>query len=313
VHIISMMEEAQRGMRLGAMAYLPKPVERDALLAAFGSIHSFIERKVKSLLVVEDNEAERRSIVALIGNGDVKTTAVATGEEAMAALETQSFDCLVLDLGLNDMSGFELLERMKADPRLSHVPVIVYTGKDLSKKQETELRRLAETIIIKDVKSPDRLLDETALFLHRVESSLPAEKRRMLEHLHQHDPALTGRKALIVDDDIRNIFALTSVLEQHGVEVHYAENGKDGLAALDEVAGIDVVLMDVMMPEMDGYEAMRRIREKKQMRSLPIIALTAKAMKGDREKCIEAGASDYVTKPVDTEQLVSLLRVWLSR
>ena len=243
----------------------------------------------------------------------MKTTAVATGEEALAALESQPFDCLVLDLGLNDMSGFELLERMKASPHLSQIPVIVYTGKDLSKKQETELRRLAETIIIKDVKSPDRLLDETALFLHRVESSLPADKRKMLEQLHQHDPALSGRRALIVDDDIRNIFALTSVLEQHDVEVFYAENGKDGIKMLEETPGIDVVLMDVMMPEMDGYEAMRRIREKKSLRSLPIIALTAKAMKGDREKCIEAGASDYITKPVDTEQLVSLLRVWLSR
>jgi HAMP domain-containing protein/CheY-like chemotaxis protein/signal transduction histidine kinase len=312
VHIIS-TQEAQRGMRLGAMAYLPKPVEREALASAFSAIHTFIERKVKSLLIVEDNDVERQSVVELIGNGDVRTTAVGTGAEAMAALEAQPFDCLVLDLGLSDMSGFDLLERMKADPRLSQVPVIVYTGKDLSKKQETELRRLAETIIIKDVKSPDRLLDETALFLHRVESNLPAEKRKMLEHLHQHDPALSGRKALIVDDDIRNIFALTSVLEQHDVEVHYAENGKDGLRMVEDVPGIDVVLMDVMMPEMDGYEAMRRIREKKEMRSLPIIALTAKAMKGDREKCIEAGASDYVMKPVDTEQLISLLRVWLSR
>jgi HAMP domain-containing protein/CheY-like chemotaxis protein len=314
VHIISMLEEgAQRGLRLGAMAYLAKPVEPEALATAFGSIHGFIDRKIKNLLVVEDNDVERQSIVELIGNSDVKTTAVATGAEAMAALESQTFDCLVLDLGLDDMSGFELLERMKASPRLSHIPVIVYTGKDLSKKQETELRRLAETIIIKDVKSPDRLLDETALFLHRVEGSLPAEKRKMLEQVHQRDPALSGRRALIVDDDIRNIFALTSVLEQHDVEVVYAENGKDGLRMLVETPHIDVVLMDVMMPEMDGYEAMRRIREQKSMRSLPIIALTAKAMKGDREKCIEAGASDYITKPVDTEQLVSLLRVWLSR
>jgi CheY-like chemotaxis protein len=202
---------------------------------------------------------------------------------------------------------------MKENPRHSHVPVIVYTGKELSKKQETELRRLAETIIIKDVKSPDRLLDETALFLHRVESELPAEKRRMLEQLHSHDPSLTGRKALIVDDDVRNIFALTSVLEQHDMEVYYAENGRDGIRLLEETPGIDVVLMDVMMPEMDGYEAMRRIRELPAFRSLPIIALTAKAMKGDREKCIEAGASDYITKPMDTEQLLSLLRVWLSR
>ncbi len=313
VHIISMLEEAQRGMRLGAMAYLSKPVARESLDAAFSSITGFIERKVKNLLVVEDNDVERQSIVELIGNGDVKTTAVATGAEALAALESQMFDCLVLDLGLSDMSGFDLLEKMKERPRAAQVPVIVYTGKELSKKQETELRRLAETIIIKDVKSPDRLLDETALFLHRVESSLPAEKRKMLEQLHQHDPALAGRRALIVDDDIRNIFALTSVLEQHDVEVFYAENGRDGLKMLEDIPDVDVVLMDVMMPEMDGYEAMRRIREKRSMRDLPIIALTAKAMKGDREKCIEAGASDYITKPVDTEQLVSLLRVWLSR
>jgi HAMP domain-containing protein/CheY-like chemotaxis protein/signal transduction histidine kinase len=313
VHIISMMEEAQRGMRLGAVAHLAKPVDRDALDSAFGSIAGFIDRTVRNLLVVEDNDVERQSIVELIGEGDVKTTAVATGREALELLRSQSFDCLVLDLGLQDMNGFELLERMKEDPRLSQVPVIVYTGKDLSKKQETELRRLAETIIIKDVKSPDRLLDETALFLHRVESNLPPEKRRMLEQLHQHDPSLAGRKALIVDDDIRNIFALTSVLEQHDMEVFYAENGQDGIKKLEETPGIDVVLMDVMMPELDGYEAMRRIRGLNAFRSLPIIALTAKAMKGDREKCIAAGASDYITKPVDPEQLVSLLRVWLSR
>jgi CheY-like chemotaxis protein len=313
VHIISMMEEAHRGMRLGAMAHLTKPVDREALDQAFTSIAGFIDRKVKNLLVVEDDDVERQSIVELIGNGDVRTTAVASGEAALQVLAAQTFDCLVLDLGLTDMSGFELLERMKEDPRLSQIPVIVYTGRDLSKKQETELRRLAETIIIKDVKSPDRLLDETALFLHRVESNLPAEKRKLLEQLHQHDPTLAGRKALIVDDDIRNIFALTSVLEQQQMEVLYAENGRDGIRMLEETPGIDVVLMDVMMPEMDGFEAMRRVREQARFRTLPIIALTAKAMKGDREKCIEAGASDYVTKPVDTEQLLSLLRVWLSR
>jgi HAMP domain-containing protein/CheY-like chemotaxis protein/GAF domain-containing protein len=313
VHIISMMEEAHRGMRLGAMAHLTKPVEREALEDAFTSIAGFIDRKVKTLLVVEDDDIERQSIVELIGNGDVKTTAVATGAEARQQLEAKTFDCLVLDLGLSDMSGFDLLEKVKETPRLAQIPVIVYTGKELSKKQETELRRLAETIIIKDVKSPDRLLDETALFLHRVESSLPADKRKMLEHLHQHDPSLDGRKALIVDDDIRNIFALTSVLEQHQMEVVYAENGRDGIQMLETTPGVDVVLMDVMMPEMDGYEAMRRVREQQRFHTLPIIALTAKAMKGDREKCIDAGASDYITKPVDTEQLVSLLRVWLSR
>jgi CheY-like chemotaxis protein len=220
---------------------------------------------------------------------------------------------MVLDLGLRDMSGFELLERVKADPAIRELPIIVYTGKDLSSQEETQLRRYAETIIIKDVKSPDRLLDETALFLHRVESNLPAEKRRMLEQLHSSDMSLAGTKALIVDDDIRNIFALTSVLERHHMEVIYAENGRDGIECLEKTPDVDVVLMDLMMPEMDGYEAMRRIRELRQFKELPIIALTAKAMKGDREKCIEAGASDYVTKPVDTDQLLSLLRVWVKR
>jgi signal transduction histidine kinase/DNA-binding response OmpR family regulator len=313
VHIISMLDEAQRGMRLGAMAYLSKPVEREALDEAFASIRGFIDRKVRNLLVVEDNAQERRAIVELIGNGDVRTTAVATAAEALSKLANDTFDCVVLDLGLGDMSGFELLERMKGDSSLSHVPVIVYTGQELSKKDETELRRFAETIILKDVKSPDRLLDETSLFLHRVEASLPPEKRRMLEQLHQIDPTLAAKKALIVDDDIRNIFALTSVLERQQMEVVYAENGADGLQILERVPGVDIVLMDVMMPGMDGYEAMRRIREKREFKELPIIALTAKAMKGDREKCIQAGASDYVTKPVDTDQLLSLLRVWLSR
>jgi CheY-like chemotaxis protein len=200
---------------------------------------------------------------------------------------------------------------MRASARLSQIPVIVYTGKDLSKKQETELRRVAETIIIKDVKSLDRLLDETALFLHRVEGNLPEPKRKLLERLHSTDPALAGKKVLVVDDDIRNIFALTSILEQYGVDVVYAENGRDGIELLKNTSGIDGVLMDVMMPEMDGFQAMQAIRSMRKFRTLPIIAVTAKAMKGDREKCIEAGASDYITKPVDTEQLISLLRVWL--
>ena len=268
---------------------------------------------MKNLLVVEDNETDRKSIIELIGNGDVQTTAVATGQEALAALQEGSFDCIVLDLGLTDMSGFELLEHMKRSPTLSQIPVIVYTGKELSKREETELRRVAETIIVKDVKSPERLLDETALFLHRVEGSLPEPKRRLLEQLHRTDPVLQGRKVLVVDDDIRNIFALTSVLEQQQMDVVYAENGKDGIEILRSTPDVDVVLMDVMMPEMDGYEATRSIRRLKKFRSIPIIALTAKAMKGDREKCIEAGASDYIAKPVDNEQLISLLRVWLYR
>jgi len=225
----------------------------------------------------------------------------------------------VLDLGLRDMSGFELLEKVKSDPRRSarELPIIIYTGKALSQAEETRLRKYAETIIVKDVKSPERLLDETALFLHRVEAKLPEQKRRMLEQLHNADAVFAGKRVLIVDDDVRNIFSLTSVLESHGMQVRFAENGKDALTQLEElgVTGevVDIVLMDIMMPEMDGYETTRAIRQMPAFKSLPIIALTAKAMKGDREKTITAGASDYITKPVDTEQLLSLMRVWLYR
>jgi CheY-like chemotaxis protein len=216
-------------------------------------------------------------------------------------------------LGLPDMTGFELIERIKSEAGLQELPIIVYTGKELSKSDETELRRMAETIIIKDVQSPERLLDETALFLHRVELNLPEAKRRVLHQLHQTDAVLAGKKALIVDDDVRNIFALTSALENVQMVVSYAENGRDALTMLENTPNINVVLMDVMMPEMDGYETMRAIRKMDQFRSLPIIALTAKAMKGDREKCVEAGASDYISKPANIDQLLSLLRVWLYR
>jgi hypothetical protein len=311
VHILSVDEGRQRGLQLGAIAYLQKPVTHEALTDALSGIKQFIERKVKNLLVVEDNEVQRESIVELIGNTDVQTTAVSTGEAALTALRNEQFDCVVLDLGLPDMTGFELIEQIKQEVGLSKVPIIVYTGKELSKQEETELKRIAETIIIKDVRSPERLLDETALFLHRVQANLPAPKQQILEKLHQTDPILANKRVLIVDDDVRNIFALTSMLEQHQMQVLYAENGRDGLASLQKTPDVDVVLMDVMMPEMDGYETMRAIRKLSQFTSLPIIALTAKAMKGDREKCIEAGASDYITKPVDTEQLLSLLRVWL--
>ena len=245
----------------------------------------------------------------LIGNNDVHTTAVGTGAAALAALRSEHFDCVVLDLGLPDMTGFELVEQIGLD---SGIPIVVYTGKDLTRAEETELKRIAETIIIKDVRSPERLLDETALFLHRVQANLPEPKRQILEQLHQTDTVITDKKVLIVDDDVRNIFALTSMLERYQMQVAYAENGRDGIAVLQKPPDdIDIVLMDVMMPEMDGYETMRAIRNIGRFKSLPMIALTAKAMKGDREKCIEAGASDYITKPVDTEQLLSLLRVWL--
>jgi CheY-like chemotaxis protein len=311
VHILSVEEGQQRSLHQGAIAYLKKPVASEALTQALVDIKAFIERQVKQLLVVEDDEVQRQSIVELIGSGDVQTTTVASGTAALAALKAGQFDCVVLDLGLPDMSGLELIEQIKQEPSLLKLPIIVYTGQDLTPQAETQLKRLAETIIIKDVRSPERLLDETTLFLHRVQSNLPQPQRQMLEQFRQTDSLLAGKKVLIIDDDVRNIFALTSLLERHQMEVLYAENGRDGIAVLQSTSGIDVVFMDVMMPEMDGYETMQAIRQIDQFRSLPMIALTAKAMKGDREKCIAAGASDYITKPVDTEQLLSLLRVWL--
>ena len=322
VHIVTVEEGQQRSLQMGAIAYLQKPVTSEALTQALTNIKMFVERSVKNLLVVEDDEIQRQSIKELIGNTDVQTTAVGTGAAALAALREGHFDCLVLDLGLPDMTGFELLEQIKQESNLDYLPIIVYTGKELTRAEETQLKRIAETIIIKDVRSalggcaslsPERLLDETALFLHRVQANLPTSQQQMIEALHQTDTLLVGKKVLIVDDDVRNIFALTSVLESHQMRVVFAENGRDGIDVLQNAPDIDIVLMDVMMPEMDGYETMRAIRQMSEFVSLPIIALTAKAMKGDREKCIEAGASDYITKPVDTEQLLSLLRVWLYR
>ncbi len=314
VHIISGIRERQQGLKAGAIAYLEKPVTKDALEDSFNKIAQFIDQPVKRLLVVEDDANQRKSMVELIAHEDVEITAVGDADEALAKLREGKFDCMVLDLGLaGGTDGFGLLEKVKSDPSMNEIPIIIYTGKSLSPAEETRLRKFAETIIVKDVKSPERLLDETALFLHRVEARMPEQKRRMLERLHNADAVFAGKHVLVVDDDVRNIFSLTSVLEDHGMTVSFAENGRDGIAKLEETPGIDLVLMDVMMPEMDGYQTMRAIREKPDLASLPIIALTAKAMKGDREKCIAAGASDYITKPVDTDQLLSLMRVWLYR
>jgi HAMP domain-containing protein/signal transduction histidine kinase/CheY-like chemotaxis protein len=312
VHIISGIERRQQGLKAGALAYLAKPVSREALEEAFARIANFIKNVPKRLLVVEDDAKQREAIVDLIAHEDVDITAVDSAEAAENELASEKhYDCVVLDLGLADMSGFDFLEKVKANPAMADLPIIVYTGKQLTGAEETRVKKYAETIIIKDAKSPERLLDETALFLHRVEAKLPESKRKMLEQLHDADAVIAGKRVLIVDDDVRNIFSLTSVLEDHAMNVRFAENGKDALAALEQDPEINVVLMDVMMPEMDGYETMRRIRADERFKSLPIIALTAKAMKGDREKCIAAGASDYIMKPVDTEQLISLLRVWL--
>ncbi|MBW4688185.1 MAG: HAMP domain-containing protein [Komarekiella atlantica HA4396-MV6] len=313
VHIMTVEEGRQRSLQLGAIAYLQKPLTSETIFEALSKIRGFVERRVKNLLIVEDDDIQRLSLVELVGNSDVATTAVGTGAAALEAIRSQHFDCLVLDLGLPDMTGFELIEQIKLEPNGETLPIIVYTGREITKAQETELRRIAETIIVKDVRSPERLLDETALFLHRIQANLPAPKQQILERLHSIDYLLVGKKVLIVDDDMRNIFALTSMLERYQMCVLYAENGREGIALLENTPDIDIVLMDVMMPEMDGYETTRLIRQNEQFQPLPIIALTAKAMQGDRDKCIEAGASDYITKPVDTEQLLSLLRVWLYR
>ncbi|WP_394822659.1 HAMP domain-containing protein [Pendulispora albinea] len=313
VHILSGTGKRQRGMKLGAFAYLEKPVTKEALDRAFDSISQFLDNDVRNLLIVDNDEALRRSMEELIGQGDVSTVSVGTAEEALELLRGRHVDCMVLGLGLADMSSFELLEKIKSEPELRDLPIIIYTDKELTPEEDTRLKKYAETIILKDVKSPERLLDETALFLHRVEANLPEEKRRVLEELHSSDAVFAGKKVMVVDDDVRNIFAITSVLESNGMNVVFAENGKDGIVMLDQNQDVSLILMDVMMPEMDGYETMRQIRKNPAHRTLPIIALTAKAMKGDREKCIAAGASDYITKPVDPDQLISLMRVWMYR
>jgi CheY-like chemotaxis protein/signal transduction histidine kinase len=311
VHIMSVEEGRQRSLQLGAIAHLQKPISREELTQTLMGLRDFVERPVKNLLIVEDDERQRRSIVELIGNGDVQSTAVGSGAEALAALKSDRFDCMVLDLGLPDVDGFALIEQIKQQADLAYLPIIIYTGRQLTASEETRLRQLSDTIIVKDVQSPERLLDETALFLHRIQANLPDSQRQMLQQSQQQDPILVGKTVLIVDDDVRNIFALTSLLEQYQMHVRYAENGRDGISLLQANPDIDLVLMDIMMPEMDGYEAISAIRQMEELKSLPIVALTAKAMQGDREKCLDVGASDYITKPVDTEQLLSLLRVWL--
>jgi CheY-like chemotaxis protein len=263
--------------------------------------------------VVEDNAAERLSITELLGHDDIEIVSVESGTEALEALRQGSIDCVVLDLRLPDMSGFQLLEQIRDDVGLADVPVVVFTGRELSPEEDAQLHTMARSVVVKGVESPERLLDETALFLHRVVSDLPAEKQSLLERLHSSDEDLVGKTVLLVDDDARNIFALSSVLERRGMDVLTATTGSEAIALLESTPNVAIVLMDIMMPEMDGYETMQVIRTKSGFRRLPIIALTAKAMKGDREKCLEAGASDYLAKPVNTEQLLSALRMWLHR
>jgi HAMP domain-containing protein/signal transduction histidine kinase/CheY-like chemotaxis protein len=311
IQVISVDENTEPMLTQGTLGYLRKSEKKESLSQAFDGLKEFIERPVKNLLLVEDDEIQSTSIRDLIGNGDVKTTVVANGKDALEELQHHNYDCMVLDLGLPDMSGVELIEQIKQQTQTKSLPIIVYTAKDLLQEEELRLKALAESILIKDVRSPERLLDETALHLHRNASKLPDRQRKMLENLHH--AVLDGKKVLLVDDDIRNIFAMTSVLERFKMNVISAENGKDAIEALLKNKDIDIVLMDIMLPTMDGYETTRAIREISDFKDLPIIAVTAKAMKGDREKCIAAGASDYLSKPVDTEHLRSVLRLWLHR
>jgi CheY-like chemotaxis protein/signal transduction histidine kinase/HAMP domain-containing protein len=313
VQIITLDEDKHHGLARGAFSFVTKPTTTEGVEAALRRIKEYATPRRKRLLVVEDNVAEQMSISELLGYDDVEIETAGTGRDALDSLRRQPADCVVLDLRLPDMSGFEVLEELSQDKVLSEVPVVVFTGRELSAEEDARLHTMARSIVVKGVESPERLLDETALFLHRVVTELPAEKQRMLERLTTSDEDLIGRTVLLVDDDARNIFALSSVLERRGMRVLTATTGNEAIQLLDSNNHIAIVLMDIMMPEMDGYQTMEQIRKNGNFRRLPIVALTAKAMKGDREKCLEAGASDYLAKPVNTEQLLSVLRSWLHR
>jgi CheY-like chemotaxis protein/signal transduction histidine kinase/HAMP domain-containing protein len=313
VQIVTLDENRQHGLSRGAFSFITKPATTDGLEAALSKIKDYAGARQRRLLIVEDNDAEQLSIKELLGHDDIEIVTADRGEAALAILHEGSIDCVVLDLRLPDISGFEVMARIRDDEAVRDVPVVVFTGRELSPEQEAQLTELARKVVIKGVESPERLLDETSLFLHRVISDLPPQKQQMLEKLHRSDEDLRGRKVLVVDDDVRNIFALGSVLERHGMSVATAQTGREALTMLQTTPDIAMVLMDIMMPEMDGYQTMQLIRKQPPLRRLPIVALTAKAMKGDREKCLDAGASDYLAKPVNTDQLLSTLRVWFHR
>ena len=313
VQIITLDEDRQHALARGAFSFVNKPTTTEGVSAALSQIKEYAKPRRKRLLIVEDNAAEQMSIKELLAHDDIEIVTTGTGAEALSTLRENPCDCVVLDLRLPDMSGFEVLDSIRNDDSLSEVPVVVFTGRELTVEEDAELHTLARSIVVKGVESPERLLDETSLFLHRVITELPIEKQRMLEKLNSSDEDLVGRTALLVDDDARNIFALSSVLERRGMKVLTATTGSEAVTLVEANPEIAIVLMDIMMPQMDGYQTIGVIRENPSFRRLPIIALTAKAMKGDREKCLEAGASDYLAKPVNTEQLLLAIRMWLHR
>jgi CheY-like chemotaxis protein/signal transduction histidine kinase/CHASE3 domain sensor protein len=311
VHVVSGTDNGEAALHLGAIGFALKPTTREQLMEVFRRIESKLTQKIKRVLLVEDDDRQRDSVVQLISDDDVDIVAVASGEEALALLRTTIFDCMIIDLKLPDMQGNELLQRMSGEQLAAFPPVIVYTGRNLSRAEEADLHKYSRSIIIKGARSPERLLDEVTLFLHKVEADLSSERQRMIKTVRSRDRVFEGRRILLVDDDVRNIFALTSALEQKGVLVQVGRNGFEAIEKLDEMPDIDLVLMDVMMPGMDGLEATRRIRQDPRFARLPIIAITAKAMKDDQEQCLAAGASDYLAKPIDLSRLYSLLRVWM--
>ncbi|MGC1374732.1 MAG: response regulator, partial [Anaerolineales bacterium] len=313
VHILSAANPTMDAYKRGALGFLSKPVSPQQLDGVFTTIGEFLSRDIKSLLIVEDDNVLRRSVLQLLGGSDVQISEAARGDDALALLHKTHFDCMILDLTLPDMTGFELLNKINYDKTVSKCPVIVYTGQALSEEENEELLKYASSVIIKGVKSPERLLDETALFLHRVVADMPAEKQDTIHRLHDRDAVFSGKHVLVVDDNVRNAFALSSLLNDKNLRTTIATSGEKALEVLETVTDIDLVLMDIMMPGMDGYETMQRVRAQPRFRNLPILALTAKAMKGDQEKCIVAGASDYLSKPVEADRLFSMLRVWLYR
>ncbi|HTO81190.1 MAG TPA: response regulator, partial [Methylomirabilota bacterium] len=313
VQMVTLDEDRQHGLARGAFSFMSKPTTTEGLESALARIREYAKPRRKRLLIVEDSPAEQLGITELLGHDDIDIAAAATGADALAMLREQPFDCVVLDLRLPDMSGFDVLHEFGDDATLRDLPVVVFTGRELSPDEDAQLRTIARSVVVKGVESPERLLDETALFLHRVIADLPPEKQMLLERLHSSDEDLVARTVLLVDDDARNIFALSSVLERRGMKVLTATTGNEAISLIGSTPELAIVLMDIMMPEMDGYQTMQVIRGNPAVRRLPIIALTAKAMKGDREKCLEAGASDYLAKPVNTEQLLSALRMWLHR
>ena len=313
VHVVSGEQTREPALQLGAIGYAIKPTTREQLKAVFKKLEDKLTQKVKRVLLVEDDALQRASVTSLIGDEDVEITAVGTGEEALLLLSNTIYDCMIIDLKLPDIQGYELLQRMATEEMSSFPPVIVYTGRDLTRQEEADLLKYSRSIIIKGARSPERLLDEVTLFLHKVEADLSAERQLMLKAARSRDRVFEGRRVLLVDDDVRNIFALTSALEQKGILVEIGRNGFEAISKLDEVEGIDLVLMDVMMPGMDGLEATRRIRQNPRFQKLPIIAVTAKAMKDDQEQCLSAGTNDYLAKPIDLDRLFSLLRVWMPK